>query len=618
MPFPSPVVTTTSTTHSTLSKSSSSTSLSPPITNTEQNGQGGGSRTPTFDDHNEILHRVEFDAPLSSGPPQPLSEGRFSIDFSLELERQLATMESPPVTPAFNVTTHAESGSMGRSFTNDTGEGRSEHGPNGHAVKGSGMAYEGVESNTTTTTGSGDLRDLLPDPEVLAHIITQLRHSLADMTKERDDLLKMLGNTTAEEANVKDALQLMTEKATQAEEDLTEAKKKIREDEEQIVLLRAKVEESRRGVMRLQTESRRQSMAPIDVNRASSVFSGFSSPPNKRASFTPLTGSKNGHRRISSVSDSNVLAGFLTPDLTPSPNGSATFSLTPATPATDIPPNNSRRISTMMGRHSPPDSGLLHSMSTAESQVQDKAELESLKADVKTLKDELEHVKHDLAEANEAKEASETCVKALREFIAENNIGASAVKLPPPPTMTNGEESPAEPKKTGSGWGFKLWGSGSGGGSTIVDSPMKSAAPLPHSAAPMDTPSTPATRHRSTSPPGDETPTTTVGPAPLSRKLTGLFSSRSSVSSVGKEQPVLPPLSMTGVPPRMSQRDSVYSYSDASTLAEPISPGSDINGLGIPGYVGMKGQPGVINEEEDMMAKNLDSPLTEVDLNAMK
>jgi uncharacterized protein YfcZ (UPF0381/DUF406 family) len=65
------------------------------------------------------------------------------------------------------------------------------------------------------------------------------------MTKERDELVKMLSHANAEEANVKDALQLMTEKATQAEEELGEAKKRMKEDEEQILLLRAKVEESR-------------------------------------------------------------------------------------------------------------------------------------------------------------------------------------------------------------------------------------------------------------------------------------------------------------------------------------------------------------------------------------
>jgi len=63
---------------------------------------------------------------------------------------------------------------------------------------------------------------------------------------------------------------------------------------------------------------------------------------------------------------------------------------------------------------------------------------------------------------------SETCVKALWEFIRENNVGAGAmavvsepagVKLPLPPTMTTGEETDA--RKTGvmggAMWGFKLW-----------------------------------------------------------------------------------------------------------------------------------------------------------------
>lgn len=135
-------------------------------------------------------------------------QGRFSIDLSLELERELA-MESPPVTPAHDATTHPETTS--------------------HSKK----------------RGSGALNDLLPDPEILANIISQLRHSLTDITKERDELLELLASANTQEANAKDALQVITDKATEAEEELTALRKKAREDEEQIAVLRTKVEESR-------------------------------------------------------------------------------------------------------------------------------------------------------------------------------------------------------------------------------------------------------------------------------------------------------------------------------------------------------------------------------------
>lgn len=119
-------------------------------------------------------------------------------------------MESPPITPGHDATTHPETTS----------------------------AY-------SKKRGDSSLNDLLPDPEILANIITQLRHSLTDMTKERDELLKLLTSANTQEANAKDALQVMTDKATEAEEALTALRKKAREDEEQIALLRTKVEESR-------------------------------------------------------------------------------------------------------------------------------------------------------------------------------------------------------------------------------------------------------------------------------------------------------------------------------------------------------------------------------------
>ncbi len=69
-------------------------------------------------------------------------------------------------------------------------------------------------------------------------------------------------------------------------------------------------------------------------------------------------------------------------------------------------------------------------------------ELETLRKELRAVKDELEETKLELSEANEAREASDTCANALREFISENNVGTvdldarDAVKLPPLPATT--------------------------------------------------------------------------------------------------------------------------------------------------------------------------------------
>lgn len=367
--------------------------------------------------------------------------------------------------------------------------------------------------------------------------------------------------------------------------------------------------------MRLQTE-KRQSMTPIDVARASGALASFGNPPSsKRASFVPLTGSgrQNGHKRISSVNDSSF-GTFPTPDLTPSPNAHA-FNIASTEAILSGAPSSSRRF---FGRQSPDNDGL-HSAASVDSAAAaaNAAEMETIRKELQVVKDELEMTKHDLLEAKEAKEASEMCVTVLREFIAENNVGASGegaganVKLPPPPTMATGEEESSDSKKTGTGWGFKLWGNNSGG----VDSPLRSGVvdAGPHSAS-VAGPSPMLPASSMAHPPASATP---IGAAPLSRKLGGFFSSRSSASSSHsreQSQPQLPPLMLSqlqtnAAATRMpSQRDSMYSYSDASSVAEPVSPGSDINGLGTTGYVKTAAgfeRVGVVAEEE-IEAKSLD------------
>ncbi|KAJ7050554.1 hypothetical protein C8F01DRAFT_1178790 [Mycena amicta] len=410
----------------------------------------------------------------SSSAMSPAVEKRhYSIDLSLELEHQL-DMESLPPTPA-----------------------------------------------PQPPAPSFQLPDI--DPHVLAHIISQLRHQLTDMTKERDDLLALLSAAHTKEAELEDALQHITDKAMSLDEALSDSRRKNKDDDEAIMLLRTKVEESRRGLMRLQAESRRQSSQPgsLDISRANapSAFS-LAPPSSKRASFTPITGTfaaqsfvapgrPNGHRRISSVSDSNV-------DM-------------PSMPLAPPPASNNRRLSGFFGRSSPPQAP---HKSLSPSPSPD--ELEKLRKEVKTLQDALDETRHDLTEANEAREASETCSAALREFIA-GNIGTGEVKLPPLPAATTGDEEP-DPSGHKRGWsGFKLW---------KVDTAVNRTSGPSSAATATGSPVVPP-------------------PAALSRKLTGFFSSRASISSI----PSLAPL-QTG----HARATSVYSVSDVSSLAEPISP----------------------------------------------
>ncbi|THU88686.1 hypothetical protein K435DRAFT_781959 [Dendrothele bispora CBS 962.96] len=430
---------------------------------------------------------LEFEAPSTADSSdfrqiQPLSASRhkrpFSIDLSLELERQLESeaMESPASTPAHDAKEH------------------------------------------------NDLPQRVSlDPHVLAHIVVDLRHSLADITKERDALLSMLSKAHTQEAQLTDAMQLLTDKATSLEEEVSESRKKLKDNEESISMLRNKVEESRRGLMRLQTENRRSSIQPLDTSRAS-IVSFASSTSTKRQSFTPLTGSfgrPSAHKRISSVSDSAVLDSFSSPH-------SQVISLP------DSSPQASRRLSGLFGRTGSPPHDDTPSV-----------EIVALKREIESLKAELDDTRRELTEATEAKDASDTCVKALREFIATNNVGGNDQQVGVPLLPSSTEEPPA---KAG-GWGFKLW---------KVDTSVK-----PHAGPTSSSSATPTS--------SSATPTAA---APLSRKFTGLFGMQTVA-------PAAPSSTETGSPPSRSQaesRDSVYSASDASSVTEPLSPLSDTGG----------------------------------------
>ncbi|OAX41365.1 hypothetical protein K503DRAFT_712683 [Rhizopogon vinicolor AM-OR11-026] len=359
------------------------------------------------------------------------------------------------------------------------------------------------------------------DPHVLASIITQLRTSLADVTRERDELSQIVTEQRAREAGAADTMGHMMEKCSKMQEELDNARAKIHDDENTISILRTKVEESRRGLMRLQSE-RRVSQVPsaLDLSRAG-IPSSSGPPSSKRASFNPLTGSAagriNAHRRISSVTDNSYLTS-------PIPTS---FTLPDVQKSRTQQPPNTRRLSGMFGRASPPQS-LYPS--------EDSSELEMLRRELNTAKAELDDVKHELNESNEAREASDTCVKALREFIEENQVGAVPKSLPHLPDEVK-KSAPAAP-----GWGFKLWRAES-----ATQSPALASSPhVSHTASPS---------------------LSSLPPVPLSRKLGDFFGARA----------VAAPVSLTPAP--VEQEPMYNGLSDTSSLedsvVEPISPTSE-------------------------------------------
>lgn len=196
------------------------------------------------------------------------------------------------------------------------------------------------------------------------------------------------------------------------------------------------------------------------------------------------------------------------------------------------------RSSGIFGRASPPPVF----------QLEESAEVEMLRKELNSMRSELDEAKHELNEANEAREASELCVKALRVFIEENNVGApmpnagGSTAIPP--------SSQAEAKKAvqaAGGWGFKLWRT-----EPLAKNPP-GAIPIP--ITPITT-----TPNIASSPP----------PQPLSRKLGEFFGARSA--SISSTTPVKSP---------RAEHEAMYNgLSDTSSieesLAEPVSPASEL------------------------------------------
>jgi hypothetical protein len=242
----------------------------------------------------------------------------------------------------------------------------------------------------------------------------------------------------------------------------------------------------------------------------SSARANGSPPTNKRMSLliTPPSNQQRGHRRISSQSDSGFILGDALQWASPPPSASA--------------------------------------LADDEQNFASK-EIQNLKQEIKSLKDALEETKHELSEAHEARDASEQCAKALRDYISEFRVGEAGSppsNAPPPTTPAKGED----PNKSSSKWSFKLWN----GGNSTTSFPVTPAMPL-----------------SSPTPSSILSPVSSPPPPPLTRKIGSFFSSRTgSVSSA---------TSFTAPPP--AQQPSMYrASSDVSSVTEeeePNSPYSD-------------------------------------------
>ena len=99
-------------------------------------------------------------------------------------------------------------------------------------------------ANNLDSNANGSRRVSL-DPLVLAGIIANLRADLARVTQERDALTDTLNNAPGKEAELREALALLTERCQELEREVERLRRKSQDDDDAIQMLRSKVEESR-------------------------------------------------------------------------------------------------------------------------------------------------------------------------------------------------------------------------------------------------------------------------------------------------------------------------------------------------------------------------------------
>ncbi|KAH7335391.1 hypothetical protein B0J17DRAFT_669952 [Rhizoctonia solani] len=354
--------------------------------------------------------------------------------------------------------------------------------PPSHLSVGSDMASESfiVQSDSMAIPVDEEPAPPLPESPAtekqgLLEALEQAHSALSKARAENDDLKEQL-----EAANVKN-----------------------QDQSDQIAMLRGKVEEARRGVMRLQTENRRASQLHTNANSQdprTSKRASFILPPTP-ASPGGLGTGKHIHRRISSMSEPGLNELRLT--------GS------PSSFVTSFPEHISGRIT-------PPGP-------SAE--------------EVAKIRAELTACQQALQEATDAREASESAVRALKEFIAENAVGEAqstsgseglqGLRLPPLPTdadVADAEPSaPKKPEEPKRGWGNWLK---RGDTSTLAPRPN----PVPTSSSESIT----SIRE------DESVPTIVTSTTPLTNFVNSWTRSRSSSSSVdGGPSPVTEPAPTT-------------------------------------------------------------------------
>jgi hypothetical protein len=262
-----------------------------------------------------------------------------------------------------------------------------------------------LHSTQTELTHTKDEREEL----ITALAIAQTK--IADLQFEKEEMRKAMADLKG--LNEKESI-----RAEGLEGDLREALRKVQEGDEAVAMLRSKVEESRRGLMRLQSEqSRRMSQlnAPSPMQMIASPFATSTTfdggPPR-----TPAPGTASFAKRMSGPAASPYAGQSLL--LAPPPKGrNAHKRYSSNSNDTDASNSNDDESALSFAQQQAkaarrqsmfirPTESLLNPLG---------AELEALRQELVAARTELDEAHARLREEREGREARDVCVKALKD-----------------------------------------------------------------------------------------------------------------------------------------------------------------------------------------------------------
>lgn len=360
-------------------------------------------------------------------------------------------------------------------------------------------------------------------------LVAELRATLASsqtLLSTQATRLSTLTDVETELSQLKDQYAFLAAAKEAVEKQLNEEIKRREMAEENVDLLRGQVEQARRGVGILQAqekERKRLSFLPnsgLGLNMETEEVLAEAREPaaktdraSKRASM--LVG--RAHRRQSSQSEPGESthapmreqANMTSPNLSaPRTGGLRELRLglgnAPSVTGTTVinsPTTSHFDEPTLLPSRPPINRSVSSSSHRAQPVVNlGSAQNSPVKSEEDILRTQLAAARARLVESEEAREASEACLKALREFMAGGgNQGGAAddnllktMRLPPLPTDKDADDNAPQELEAGAkkaGWAFKLWKQGpmSPALSTTVEPP----------ATPLEMPTPPRSRRAS-------------------------------------------------------------------------------------------------------------------------